>query len=231
MDEPIRKKHRRWPWVVLIIILLIPLVVIGWTGLFHIPVVSAIFGTSKPIDLGVEVSEAALATAQADNPMDIKATPGEFGWMRNKTYSGTVPIDDTHSSAEVTSFIDYFHGDGHHVRDIQVKFVDGGLEASAFVTPYIKAPVYVKVGISRTSSTSVDLDLQSAKVGRLKVPAKYFDDIEREAERIVNREIANVDGFSIDELTYTDGSVHFKGTLPKAVSLGSGEQSVADFLE
>lgn len=231
MDEPINKKHRRWPWIVLIVILLLPLAVLGWTGLFHIPVVSAIFGTSTPRDLGVKISAEALASAQADNPMDITTTPGEFTWMRNKTYSGTVPIDDTHSSAEVTSFIDYYHGDNGHVKDIQIQFVDGGLEASAFVTPYIKAPVYVNVGITRTSSTSVDLDLQSAKVGRLKVPAKYFDDIERAAERIVNREIANVEGFSIDELTYSNGQVHFKGTLPKTVSLGTGEQTVEEFLE
>ncbi|MDP3964484.1 MAG: hypothetical protein Q8Q20_02355 [bacterium] len=230
---PARKRHRlRVTLIVgIVVLILLPLGLLGWTGLYNIPVISALFGTNKPIDLGVHPTEADLASAKADNPMTVSAETGEFRWTRNKSFSGSVPIDDVHTSEEVTAFITAYHGDGGNVRDIQVKFRPGGMEISAFVVPYVKAPAYVNIDVARTSANSVSLNLQSAKLGRLTVPERYYDEIEDAAERILNREIASVNGFSIEELIYGDNTATLRGTLPETVNLEPGEQDLESLLE
>lgn len=233
MDHSSKKRHRlRTTIIVLIVVFVIlPLAVLGWTGVYQIPVVSAIFGTNKPIDLGIHPTAADLASAEAGNPMTITSRPGEFRWTRTKTFSGTVAVSDEHTSAEVTAFIKKYHGDGGHVRDIQVKFREGGMEISSFVLPYIKAPAYVDVDVARTSATSVSLNLRKAKVGRLDVPEQYYDDIEKAAERIINREMSKIPGFRIDELDYRDGTAYLNGALPANVGIGEGEQTIQSLLE
>ena len=232
--EPSAPKHHRLRTtiiVLVIVLVVLPILALGWTGVYHIPVVSAIFGTSKPIDLGIHPTAADLVSAERDNPTTIDAAPGTFHWTRNKAFSGSVPIDDVHSSAELTAFIEKYHGDGGNVRDIQVKVRDGGLIISGFVVPYIKAPAYVDVDVAMASPTTVTLNLKKAKVGRLTIPASYYDEITKEATRIVNREIAKVPGFSISALTYSDGFAHFVGTMPVTASLLPGSQSLQSLLE
>ncbi len=194
-----KAKHHRLRWTIIILVIvfvLLPLAVLGWSGVYQIPIISSIFGTTKPIDLGVHPTEADLAKAEADNPMIVSVEPGSFKWTRNKAFSGSVAIDDEHTSAEVTAFIQKYHGNSGNVWDIQVKFRDGGMEISGFVVPYIKAPAYVDVDVTRTSNQTILLNLKKAKVGRLTVPATYYDDIEQAAQDIINREIAKVGVFN-----------------------------------
>ncbi len=222
-EEP-KHKRRKWPWIVLAIVIFVPLLVLGWTGLYSIPVVSAIFGTNKPIDLGVKVSAEALASAMRDNPMTLVGDSKTWYGLSKKKYSGSVPIDDVHSSEEVTSFISHYTQGHKYARDIQVKFVEGGMEVSAFVVPVIKAPIYAKVGVTRTGSKSVSITVDKAKVGRLSVPATYYDDIGREASQWINERLAEADGFSLETLEYRDGEAYLKGTLPKTVEQVPGEE-------
>lgn len=226
------KRHRlRTTIIVLVIVLIVlPILALGWTGIYHIPVVSTIFGTSKPIDLGIHPTDADLVSAERDNPTTITAEPGTFHWTRNKAFSGSVPIDDVHSSAELTAFIEKYHGDGN-VRDIQVKIRDGGLIISGFIVPTLNAPAYVDVDVAMAGPNSVTLNLKKAKVGRLTIPESYYDEITKETTRIVNREIAKVPGFSISALTYSNGSAHFVGTMPATASLLPGSQSIESFLD
>jgi hypothetical protein len=231
--EPKKKNKKLWIWltVVIFILVLIPVLVLGYTGIYNIPIVTNIFGSNKPIDLGVHPTEGDLKSAEADNPMTITTAPGTFYWTNEKIYSGTVAIDDVNSSEEVTAFIEKYHGDGRHVKDIQIKYRDGGMEISGFVSPYIKAPVYVDVDVSRTSNTSVSLNLIKAKVGRLTIPSSYYDEITTEAERLLNREIKSVPGFILEELEYRDGEAYLKGTLPETVSTSTTEQRLDEFLK
>lgn len=201
----------------------LPLVLLGWSGLWHIPFVSSVFGTSKPMDLGVHPTAADLEKALADNPMTFVDAPGTWSGMSVKKYSGTVPIDDENTSAEVTAFITHVHS-GKYARDIQVKYNEGGLEVSALVLPYIKAPVYANVGVTRTSPTTVAIDVRTAKVGRLTVPAQYFDDIAREATSWVNARLSEIPGLSLDVVEYHDGVANFKGTLPKSIEQVPGQE-------
>jgi hypothetical protein len=234
-EEPIEKKKRhrlRTTIIILVIVLVIlPLCVLGWTGIYNIPVVTAVFGSNKPIDLDVHPTAADLAKAEAANPVKVNVTPGTLQWTRNKVFTGSVPINTDTTSAETTAMIEKYHGEGEHVRDIQVKYREGGMEISAFVVPYIKAPVYVDIDVAKASATSVSLNLKKAKVGRLTVPEQYYDDITRAAERIVNQELAKITGLTIGVLDYHDGYAHREGTLPASVSLGEGSQTLESLLD
>lgn len=221
---PTKRRRRIWPWIVLVLALLIPIGFIGWTGLWQVPVVSALFGTSKPIDLGVRSTQADLSTALRDNPMTLSGDPQTWYGMGKKRYSGSVPIDDVHSSAEVTSFINLGISGHRYARDMQVKFHPGGMEISAFVVPVIKAPIYADVQVARTSEKTVSVMLTKAKVGRLTVPRGYYDDIGREVSTWVNARLAEADGFSMAALEYRDNEAYLKGTLPQTVEQVSGEE-------
>ncbi|MFH1171274.1 MAG: hypothetical protein V1778_01920 [bacterium] len=229
---PKKKRHRLRTTVILLILVfvVVPIGFLGWSGVYHIPVLSSAFGSNTPIDLGIHPTAADLTSAERDNPMKLVGEPGQFHWTRNKTFSGTVAVDDEHTSAELTAFIQKYHGSDGHIRDLQVKVRQGGLEISTFVVPYINAPVFVDVDVVRASATSVSLNLRQAKVGRLTIPKKYYDDITRAAERIINREIAKIPGLSIETLEYRDGIAYLKGTLPATVTLANGTESVETLL-
>ncbi len=221
---PAKPRRRRWPWIVLGVIIIVPLLFLGWTGLWNIPVVTALFGTNKPIDLGVRVSNEALQTALRDNPMTFVGDTSTWYGMGVKRYTGSVPIDDVHSSEEVTSFINLAIGSHRYARDIQVKFVPGGLEVSAFVVPKIKAPVYAKVDVTQTGPKSVRVTVERAKVGRLTVPSSYYDDIANEIEKFVNARMAEADGLAIETLEYRANEAYLKATLPQTIEQVPGQE-------
>lgn len=222
------KKKRKWlKWlIILIIIFSLPLTLLGATGIYNIPVVSHIFRANKPINLGVKVTSEALASAMAGNPMTLKGDAASYSGVGNKIFSGEVKVDTKNTSEEVTSFLNHYTQNAPHIRDLQVKYIEGGLEISTFVKTYIKAPVYVKVGVQRTSSKSVDLDLTKVKIGIIPVPKRYYDQIEKAAEEIINNRMKEIPGFSMDVLEYHDSYALLKGTLPKTVEMVSGERPV-----
>ena len=233
-EQKPKKKSHKLLWTVIILVfvfIVLPLAALGYTGIFQIPVVSAIFGTNKPIDLGVHPTVEDLKQAEADNPMTIEAEPGTFYWTQAKEYAGTVPVDDRHSSAEMTAFIQKYHGEGKHVRDIQVKLREGGMEISAFVVPFINAPAYVDVDVVKTSAKTVSVNLLQAKVGRLTVPSKYYEEISAKAQEIINEELAKVPGFSLEVLEYHANEAYLKGVLPKTVTATGTEESLDSYLQ
>ncbi|MFH0852933.1 MAG: hypothetical protein V1853_00825 [bacterium] len=217
--QPDKKKRRKWPWITLGIIIILPILAVGISGIYYIPLVSDVFGARKPKDLGIKTSPEALASALADNPMELKGSPTEYYGLGKKIFTGQVNIDDQHSSEEVTSFIELYTQDAPFISDLQVKFTEGGMELSAFIKKFIKAPVYVKIGVTRTSEKTIDIDLQKAKVGVFSVPEQYYDEIEKSAEEFIASRIEEIGSFSIEQLQYHDGYVYFKGTLPETVEM------------
>ena len=229
ISEPIpevvpKKKRRTWPWFLLAIVIILPLAFLGWTGIYNIPILTDLFGSKNPIDLGVKTSEEALASAIAGNPMELEGDPVSYSAVAKKVFTGQVPVDDKHSSEEMTSFLRHYTENAPNIRDLQVKFIDGGMEISTFVKEYIKAPVYVKVGVEKIGVKSIDLNLQKAKIGRLPIPESYYSDIERIAEDIINNRLVEIESFTIDTLEYSEGYAYFKGTLPEKVEVVPSEE-------
>ncbi|MDP2789810.1 MAG: hypothetical protein Q8O51_01650 [bacterium] len=213
---PIKKKRHTWYWWLLGIVVVIVLA-IAWTGICNIPVASAIMGANKPKDLGVKVSEEAYVSIQQKVPLVIEGAKVDYSSNSSEIFSGSVPVDTQNTSEEVTSWLNKMQGTNPAVTDVQVRMIEGGVEISGMVQQYVKAPLYAKVMINRTSEKSVSLDITSAKLGRFSVPVKYVQQFEDWVVKKVNSRMASIPGFSLTQLEYHDGYDIWKGTVPAQV--------------
>ncbi len=213
---PAKKKRHTWYWWVLGVIVLL-ILAIAWTGLYNIPVASAIMGANKPKDLGVQVSEAAYAAIQQKVPLEISGEKVDYSTSPTEIFSGSVPVDTQNTSEEITSWLNKMQGTNPAVTDVQVRMIEGGVEISGMIRQYVKSPMYAKVMINRTSEKSVSLDITSAKLGRFSVPEKYVQQFEDWVVKKVNSRMATIPGFSLTQLEYHDGYDIWKGTVPAQV--------------
>jgi hypothetical protein len=213
---PAKKKRRTWYWWVLGIVIVI-ILAIAWTGIYNIPVASAIMGANKPKDLGVKVSEEAYATIKQKVPLEISGEKVDYSSDPAKIFTGSVPVDTQNTSEEVTSWLSKMAGANPIVSDVQVRMIEGGVEISGMVQQYVKASLYAKVMINRASEKSVSLDITSAKLGRFSVPEKYVQQFEDWVIKKVNSRMAAIPGFSLTQLEYHDGYDIWKGTVPAQV--------------
>lgn len=211
------KKHGKGWLITLIIIVVIFLggaTTVAALGVWTVPVLSSVLGTDEPIDLGIQASPEALAALEAKVPMEI--TSERVGTLE-EMFSGEIAVDTRMSSEEMTSFLQRFQGDTPVVSNLQVKFIEGGMEISGSVHEYVEAPVYVKVMVEQDGTNAIDLTLVDAKLGRLSIPEQYRDDAEQFAEELINQRMSEVEGFSMTSLEYHDGYSNFIGTYPSEV--------------
>ncbi|MFA6271533.1 MAG: hypothetical protein WC693_00300 [Patescibacteria group bacterium] len=224
-SKKIKVKHVIWI-IVLLIVLGFPALLLGASGIFHIPVISDVFGASKPVNLGVQPSEKAFQSIMEKFPVEFKGDPNTFSGIGNKEVKGKINVDAQYTSEEITSILDHFLQNAPHIKNTQVKYVEGGMEISTFVKTYLNAPVYAKVEVTKTSKKSVDINVQKIKVGILPVPEKYYDRIEKAAEDILNNRFAKLESFSMDKLEYHNGYSYLKGTVPGSIQMLPGEQEL-----
>ena len=223
-----RKKRRKWlKWLIILFIVFgIPTLLLGASGIFNIPVISHIFGANSPRNLGIVVSEEALKSGLKKFPIELKSEPGTFTGLGNKEFEGEISVDSEYTSEEVTSVIDNLFSNAPHVSNIQVKYIEGGMEVSAFVETYLNAPVYAKVGVEKVTNKSIDVNIEKIKIGIVPIPEKYYEDVGKAIEDIVNGRMEKVDKFSIEELEYHDGYSRLKGTIPGSIKMLAGEQEL-----
>ncbi|MFA6524681.1 MAG: hypothetical protein WCT33_00245 [Patescibacteria group bacterium] len=220
-----KKKSIIWT-IVLLIVLGFPCLLLGASGVFHIPVISDVFGAGKPVNLGIQPSDEAFQSAMVKFPIEFKGDPNTFSGIGNKEVKGKIAVDAQYTSEEVTSILDHFLQNAPHIKNTQVKYVEGGMEISTFVKTYLNAPVYAKIGVSKISNKSVDIDVQKIKIGILPIPEKYYDRIEKAAEDILNNRFAKLESFSMDKLEYHNGYSYLKGTLPGSIQMLPGQQEL-----
>jgi hypothetical protein len=213
---PAKKKRHTWYWWLLGIVVVLVLAV-AWTGLYNIPVASAIMGANKPKDLGVKVSEEAYAAIKQKVPLEISGEKVDYSGDPASIFTGSVPVDTQNTSEEITSWLNKMQGTNPAVTDVQVRMIEGGVEISGLVQQYVHTPIYAKVMINRTSEKSVSLDIVSAKLGRFSVPANYVQQFEEWIQKRVNSRMATIPGFSLTTLEYHDGYDIWKGTVPAQV--------------
>ncbi len=208
-----KKKRRKWPWITLGIVVLVigvPMVVLGT------------FGSSKPKDLGIHPTAADWTSVQAKTPMTIVGDATTFSVFGKNTFSGSVPVDNQLTSAELTAWVQHYTTTDGDVSNVQVKFHEGGMEISAIATRYINSPIYVDVNVTRTGANSVTLDVQKARVGMMPVPSKYVTMFNDYVQKVLNDHLASIPGFTMADLEYHDGFRVFKGTYPQTVTASTG---------
>jgi len=221
LPPAIPKRHHffRNLFITLIVIIVIVAVAVSATGVYAVPGLSNIFGMNKPKDLGVKYTAQDLISLEQKIPLKITGTPVDYAaTSSDKIFSGQIHADTNRTSGEMTAWINRFQGTNPPVKDVQVKFIEGGMEISGMLNVYAKAPVYVKVMVSQTSSHSVALTIDQAKFGLISVPAKYVKQAQEWFQKKINARMAGIPGYSIDKLEYHEGYSYFKGTYPATVA-------------
>ena len=232
IEKPVKKGHGvRTFLIVLLVVIVGLLIAVSATGVYAVPGISAIFGMNKPKDLGIKTSEAALASLKTKIPIEITGDRVDYANVApTDIFSGTIPADSETTSEEITSWLNRQNQGNPPITDLQVKYITGGMEISGMLNYKIKAPVYVKVMESMTSSKSISLDLQEAKVGAFKVPEKYYSQIEDWVAERINAGMEKIPGFSMESQVFYDGYSYFKGTYPASVKgLSGGWSSLVDY--
>lgn len=207
-----RRTRLLWVWGVIIIVLIFG---VAATGLITIPGVSAILNTNTPRDLGIEPSPLDLATLKGKIPMEITGAPTNYSAGADAVFSGKLAVSTQVTSEEITAWLQRFEGSDPLFSDVQVKFIEGGMELSGRVHKYITAPAYALVRVGRVNDTEISLSILQAKIGIFSVPDSYRAKAETYFEDTINRVMSGIDGFSMSTWELHDGYEVFKGTLPK----------------
>jgi len=226
IEKPKKKSHKlRWTLIILFIIfVLLPVFLIGYTGLFSIPILSDIFGSKNPIDLGVKISEEALNSGMEKTPWTLDELPNPSSTSpldSEPIFSGSVAVTNDITSEEFSSFVDNRFQSVDELESIQVKFNEGGAELSLKLKEYMDVPIYIKSDITTLPDKTLAFDVKSIKIGRLPIPGKYLDEFEEAATDFINDRIIKVSGFSIEKLEFKDNFVDFVGTYPEKVERGN----------
>ena len=217
IEKP-KKRHRlRNFFIVLAIIIVVLMIAVAATGVYTIPGISSIFGFNEPKNLGVEISDEALGTLKDKIPLRITGEVTDYSSGSVDIFSGEMAVDTTITANEVSSWLQRYQRPDPLLSDLTVRQFEGGMEISAMVNQYVKAPVYAKVNVNLIDNNTVSIDIQEGKLGMFSVPEKYLDEVSDLLEKQVNSLIVGIPGFSIEEYELHDGYSKFKGTFPETV--------------
>ncbi|MFA5070356.1 MAG: hypothetical protein WC528_03680 [Patescibacteria group bacterium] len=218
-EKPKKKHHRLRNFLIVLGVIIVALVlVIGYLGIYKIPVISSVMGADKPRDLGIKTSEEALASIKEKIQMKITGDYVNFeSTDPSQLFTGVIPVDTSTTSEEITSWLQRFEGDDPIFSDTQVRKFEGGLEISTMLNMYLKTPVYVKVLVNQTSNKSVSLNIQKASLGRIPVPEGYLEKASDWFEEKIAKIMAAIPGFSMEKYEIHENYSTFKGTFPAQV--------------
>lgn len=242
-----KTKHKKWPWVVGIfaIIILIPVCVLGYFG--FVPGVSNVMGANKSKDLGVRYTAQDFAVYQNItgatflNFANAPANPNKPG--KKIVFANPKPVDVILTDTQITAAINSTGWSWMPITNTQVKFIEGGLEVSgnlqlthikefvgfvggvgysnadidtgvAWAGKFINnAPVYIKANASIENDV-VNLQITNATIGRFNVPV---DQSQKVLQTGTTNVVNNTPNLQVTSATFSDGAVHFVGTIPTTV--------------
>jgi len=208
-----------------VIIAVVGVVVIGLltvaaaSGMVYIPALTEILGTDELVDLGVKVDPVLFDNLVEEQGMDLTDSVSKYQLTSNIVYSDPAPMDVSLSSSDLSSYLQATNNEGS-LKDIQVRLGDNNqAEMSAYIDLNdrgydFKGPVYAEGSISKASDNSIQIDINSAKVGLLPLPKGSTEQGAQELENIINSHLAKMPGLKIESLTISDGTLDFNGDFP-----------------
>lgn len=200
---------------VVFIVLVIGLVLLGYYG-----IIGKLMG-SKPVDLGVKFTQANYDSAMQKLGMAKDDSAG-LGPNTRVSYSGSKPVDATLTNEELSALASLNHAERYPVKDAQIKvYDDGTVEMASYVDlngwPGIDfaSPVYYKGKATVGSDEDIDLQPDSVKLGWAPVP--MTDDVKREVEGELEKQLQAVPGLTIESVQFQDGKMRLIGTVPAEI--------------
>jgi hypothetical protein len=222
--------------VFVILILLIPLTLLG-----QVPILSPMVGAGQK-DLGIKISAEDSKAAQLKDGTEVIALPKGTAVSEDFKLEGKREVDLVFDSKELTAHSNNRIWINYPVKNLQIEIgSDGTIESSAIIIvskfmpyatalgysenqirdamekyhiPPMEVPIYVK-GRGSVLNDKVSVDAQTIQIGAVTVPANIVSGANNEAEQVLDDIILkHAQSFHAESVTFADGSMHFKGTLP-----------------
>jgi hypothetical protein len=242
----VKKKSNKF-WVIIAVIILIPVLVLGYLG--FVPIVSDILGANKPVDLGVKATAQDYASASLKLGRSRETLPAADVPETSLRFSGSHDVDTSFTQEEVTATMQTRKYRYNPLgNDFQARFNnDGTVEMSGTIRmnnlrPYGKAsgvsdeeqdeimdkvglikvnPAFYVKGTGYVQNNRLYMDVKEAKLGRLSVPTEVFEG--NYISNFVEDRIQNIPGLRVDSLKVEEGELRFKGTYPDKSYYDTGE--------
>lgn len=234
--------------LIILIVLIGGVLLLGYFG--FIPVLSSVFGSDKPRDLGIKYTKQQYTDYVAKTKEQITTINGNITPENSLTYSGKVDLKQSFTPEEISARLDYSIWKYMPVTNTQLRInPDGTVEFSGLVLynriegfvaregagqysieDVKKGMDYAKL-LSRdfpvyakfkatVTNNQVNLDLKTIEVGRFSVPLKTLK--ASEAVTSVSQTImGKVPGFYAKSVNFDNGKMNFEGTVPEKVSVES----------
>lgn len=156
-DQPI-KHHKKWPWVllaILIVFVIVPVLVAGYYGV--VPVVSNVMGVKKAQDLGVRFTAADYESYKSKTGVqfaDFASAPDNTAKPGKKiVFANPKQMDVSLTQEEITAAINNSGWLWMPLSNTQVKFNEGNVEVSGNLQlTYIKEFINFIGGVSYSSA-------------------------------------------------------------------------------
>ncbi|MGA3058719.1 MAG: hypothetical protein ABSE70_11960 [Candidatus Limnocylindrales bacterium] len=195
-------------------------VLVGWSGVVQVPIVSSLFGMDHARDLGMQRDQQALEVFCAQYGITRPSAPANYTLSNPHHWSGSVAIDGMISEAALGSLPE-FNSANPYLSGINFRIHDGYVEMAAFVKnvpgyPF-SGPVYGQFSVERTGPASVQVHISHLDLGHIGVPGDIVRQVEDELNVTLNQMIVN-SGVTFDALELREGEIYYKGTWPKTIT-------------
>lgn len=224
--------------ILVVVLVVVPVLVGGYFGL--VPGVSAMFGSNKPRDLGVEASTADLESGNTKTGVELGTAID--GSLKGFVYEGGHEVEMSLSGAEITAMANNSRLRGNPFSQVQVRInKDGSGEASGYVdfgaaveyakalgfsseqvdkalakypVPRTKLPFYVKLSSGSVHNDQISADVAKVELARVPVPGGIVEQAVPAALSFVESVYLSSDSIDIETLENREGQVYVKGVLP-----------------
>jgi len=227
-------------------VVLVLVLVAGYFG--FVPGISNIFGSNKPVDLGITYTQADYQSARAKGNIQRIDLPAGAPPEQSLSFAGQQSANVTLTDNEVTALIDEKVWAYFPLKNCQVRFnADSSAEFSGILLldtlkDYARArgvseedfnTVLDRVGtfaiiqkempfyIKGTGSVVngvISFNTSAFKLGRLSIPTDQINGHKDELLRALQSDVLSIPGFSVKNFSISNGQMHFEGTLPTSVS-------------
>jgi hypothetical protein len=205
----------------IVLVIMVIAVVIAATGILYVPGLSDILGTSKPRDLGVKGDPAKFTALLARENVKLADPADRYSLTSDIRYGNAAPMDVTVSSEDLTSMMQATNTRGP-LTNMQVRLLDNNrMEMSSYadLTGYgypVRGPVYLKGTLTKGSSSGVSINLEDGSLGMIPIPDSVRAQAADGLGQAVNRQLSRMPGMRIDELTISNGQLHYRGAFPRS---------------
>lgn len=203
-----RRKRRGCLIALAVFVVLVLLTVIGAAVM--------IGQASTPEDTGVTYSEedfdSALKKLDVTWPeLPEGADPDDY----ERVYTGSKPFDATFTEAELSALMSFRHSSTYWpIKSMQVDLTGGDTARVSGLVTYSGRDWAVSAsGSGSISGAALGVDIASARVAGIDVPAEYLPLGADFLEGVVNARLARIPGFGVDSAVVTGDGVRVIGTI------------------